>query len=274
MSSMVFFYVHFGRELASRNRCDEQPSSYYQSIDQFLTSSTVIPFNERAPLGLEPMAPDLSDLFIQVSLSDTWFGLESIENYTLAYLEGTDNIAQKFGIQINKPHLCASLVQSICHVCFQSCPQPHHHCSTVCSICQNIVHSVRSNGGADDCADFPEFQNSKAGGITRVQTDLHWIRFRCGRYSCVPKMEIVHPDLNTNMRRLPVPQLCLSRRMRLGDRIIFTYQTLSTAEYKTVNVETLVSVNYNKELTYILDIDFELYTPFMRRRRQRAPLPN
>nr|CDS25367.1 pleckstrin y domain containing family M [Hymenolepis microstoma] len=36
--------------------------------------------------------------------------------------------------------LCVTLSQSRCHVCGQSCPQPHHHCSTVCSVCHNIVH--------------------------------------------------------------------------------------------------------------------------------------
>ncbi|VDM30284.1 unnamed protein product [Hydatigera taeniaeformis] len=36
--------------------------------------------------------------------------------------------------------VCTTLGQSICLVCRKPCPQPHHHCSAVCSVCRNVVH--------------------------------------------------------------------------------------------------------------------------------------
>ncbi|KAL5106084.1 hypothetical protein TcWFU_002159 [Taenia crassiceps] len=41
---------------------------------------------------------------------------------------------------VNTCMLCITLGQSICLVCRKSCPQPHHHCSAVCSVCHNVVH--------------------------------------------------------------------------------------------------------------------------------------
>ncbi|KAL5965780.1 Pleckstrin homology domain-containing family M member 3 [Taenia solium] len=41
---------------------------------------------------------------------------------------------------VNACMLCTTLGQSICLVCRKPCPQPHHHCSAVCSVCHNVVH--------------------------------------------------------------------------------------------------------------------------------------
>ncbi|KAH9281900.1 Pleckstrin homology domain-containing family M member 3 [Echinococcus granulosus] len=41
---------------------------------------------------------------------------------------------------VNACMLCMTLGHSICLVCRKSCPQPHHHCSAVCSVCHNVVH--------------------------------------------------------------------------------------------------------------------------------------